>query len=397
MNAHTEPKPSKNYAENRGDDAVASLTDFKSVPPNAEQRQARRRYLRRTLLLGGPIVVIVAGLAAWLLSGRYVGTEDAYVKADKVTISAETSGPITQVNARENKRVQAGEELFRIDDRPYRIALAKADAQMLAAVADINGMKASFQQKVEELQLAQTNSEFAEREYQRQLQLSKQQLNSRVQLDDAKHKLDIARQQINVTEQERAQYLTRLNGNASLPATAHPNYLEAKAARDSAALNVERCVARAPFAGIASKVPQLGQYISAGNAVMSVISTDDIWIEANFMETDLANVQVGQTVQVKIDSYPGREWSGQVQSISQATGAEFSVLPPQNASGNWVKIVQRIPLRIAIKPAANDPPLRVGMTASVEIDTGEKHKLKMLLHRGTASSGKASAAVTPEH
>lgn len=397
MNAQTEPKPSKNYAENRGDDAVASLTDVKTTPPDTEQRQTRRRHLRRTLLLGGPIVVIVAGTVLWLMSGRYVGTEDAYVKADKVTVSAETSGPITQVTARENQRVRAGEELFRIDDRPYRIALAKADAQMLAVVADISGMKASYQQKIEELQLARTNSAFAEREYQRQLELSKQHLNSRVQLDDAKHKLDIARQQISVTEQEQAQYLTRLNGNASLPATAHPNYLEAKAARDSAALDIERSVVHAPFDGVASKVPQLGQYINSGNAVMSVISTDDIWIEANFMETDLTNVHVGQSVQVEVDTYPGREWSGQVQSISQATGAEFSVLPPQNASGNWVKIVQRIPLRIAIKPEANDPPLRVGMTASVKIDTGEKHKLKKLLHRDTASPAQASATVTPEH
>jgi membrane fusion protein (multidrug efflux system) len=339
----------------------------------------------------------VVGLAIWLVSGRYVGTEDAYVKADKVTVSAEVSGPITKVVVKENQRVKAGDELFRIDDRPYRIALAKADAQLSAVVSDVNSLKASFRQKAEELQLARTNSEFAEREYQRQLELSKQKLNSRVQLDDAKHKLDIARRQIDVTEQERVQYLTRLNGNPDLAAADHPNYLEAKAVRDSAALDLERTTIRAPFTGIASKVPQLGQYINSGTPVMSVVGTDDIWIEANFMETDLANVRVGQTVDVSIDSYPGRKWHGQVQSISQATGAEFSVLPPQNASGNWVKIVQRIPLRIAIKPVADDPPLRVGMTATVDIDTGERHKIRTLLHNRTASSGAADATAPVDH
>ncbi|EEF24803.1 conserved hypothetical protein, partial [Ricinus communis] len=180
----------------RGDDAVASLTDLKTEAAAAEEKQARRQTVRRALLIGGPALVAVVGLVVWLVSGRFVSTEDAYVKADKVSISAEVSGPITQIAVRENQPVKAGDELFRIDDRPYRIALAKAEAQMAAVVSDVNGLKASYRQKTEELRLAQTNRDFAEREYQRQLQLAKQRLNSRVQLDDAKHKLDIALQQI---------------------------------------------------------------------------------------------------------------------------------------------------------------------------------------------------------
>lgn len=342
------------------------------------ESEARNLGLRRVLLIAGPTVAAILSLFIWLHSGRYAGTEDAYVKADKVTVSAQIFGPITAVAVRENQHVNAGDELFRVDDRPYRIALAKANAQLQAVTADVNSLKASFKQKSEELELARTNRDFAEREFARQSQLAQQKLNSRSQLDEAKHKLDVARQQISVTEQEREQILSRLSGNANLAANQHPDYLTAQANRDSAALDLERTVIRAPFTGIASKVPQVGQAVSTGSAVMSVIAVDNTWVEANFMETDLANVRVGQLATVKIDSYPGREWEGRVQSISQATGSEFSVLPAQNASGNWVKIVQRVPLRIVIKPGSDDPILRVGMTAKVEVDTGKHHTLSSL-------------------
>lgn len=361
------------------DNVDATATDLpvaesSSAPKTSAEavEDSRRLKLRRSLLIAGPLLTSIVGGWLWLNSGRYVGTEDAYVKADKVVISAEVAGTITQVNVRENQRVNAGDELFRIDNRHYRIALAKADAQLAAVTADINSIKASLQQKNEELMLARTNSDFAEREFARQSQLAKQKLNSAAQFDEARHKLDVARQQVSVTEQQRAQYLSRLNGNPDLPIEQHPDYLEAKANRDAAALDIERTVVSAPFAGIASRVPQSGQYVSAGNAVMSVVGADRMWVEANFMETDLTNVHVGQAVTVTIDSYPDHEWRGRVLSISQATGAEFSVLPPQNASGNWVKIVQRIPLRIVIDAKPDDPQLRLGMTATVKIDTGTR-------------------------
>jgi membrane fusion protein (multidrug efflux system) len=363
-------------------DEAPSVSDIKEV-----ESDTRTRGLRRVLLIAGPVVVATISLLVWLNSGRYAGTEDAYVKAEKVTVSAQVSGPIAAVAIHENQRVNIGDELFRVDDRPYRIALAKANAQLQAVTADVNSLKASFKQKSEELELARTNREFAEREFARQSQLAQQKLNSRSQLDEAKHKLDVARQQISVIEQEREQILSRLNGNPNLSANQHPDYLTAQANRDSAALELERTVVRAPFTGIASKVPQPGQAVSIGSAVMNVIATDNTWIEANFMETDLANVRVGQPVSVKVDSYPGFEWEGRVQSISQATGSEFSVLPAQNASGNWVKIVQRVPIRIAIKPGKDDPVLRVGMTAKVEIDTGKHHTVSSLFgtHRNDDS------------
>ncbi len=331
----------------------------------------------------------------WFNTGRYAGTEDAYVKADKVTISAQVAGPIAAVAVRENQRVRAGDELFLIDDRPYRIALAGADAELAAVATELDSIKASLRQKTEELRLAHTNRDFAAREFERQSELARKKLNSGAAVDEVKYKLDVALQQISVTEQARAQYLSRLSGNPELPLEQYPAYQAARAARDAAALDLEHTVVRAPFAGIASKTPQRGQFVAAGSAVMSVVGADDVWIEANYMETDLAHVRVGQPATVEIDSYPGREWSGRVQSISQATGAEFSVLPPQNASGNWVKITQRIPLRIAIEPRADDPPLRAGMTATVAIDTGDRHTLKALLG-GPGGGGGDRTDVEPD-
>jgi membrane fusion protein (multidrug efflux system) len=351
------------------DESGAMPSEPDDIAPGESGSEPQRTALRRTLLVGGPLLMAIVGSWFWLTSGRFVGTEDAYVKADKVILGAEVAGSIAAIAVRENQHVEAGSELLRIDDRHYRIALAKAEAELAAVASDIESIKASLKQKNEELTLARTNATFAEREFQRQSQLATRKLNSLAQLDEARHKLDVARQQISVVEQERAQYLSRLSGNPDLPVKQHPDYLQAKATRDAAALDVERTIVRAPFAGIASRVPQVGQYVAAGNPLMSVVADSETWIEANFMETDLTNVRPGQPTTVRIDSYPGREWTGHVLSISQATGAEFSVLPPQNASGNWVKIVQRIPVRIAIDARKDDPQLRLGMTATVEIDT----------------------------
>jgi membrane fusion protein (multidrug efflux system) len=276
--------------------------------------------------------------------------------------------------------VKKGDELFRIDAAPLQIAIDRANAQLRTEQAEVEGLKANYRQTQEQLRIAQTNANFMQRELERQAQLAKQHLVSQVKLDEAQHNFDNAKQQIVVIEQQAAQTLAQLSGNANIAPAQHPRYLDAQAARDDAALNLQRAVAYAPFAGITTKVPQIGQYMNIGGAVMSVIATDAMWVEANFPETDLANVRSGQAVTIRLDTYPDREWQGTVQSIAQATGAEFSVLPPQNATANWVKVAQRIPVRISIKTEPTDPPLRMGMTAFIKIDTGAHHTVRSLLH-----------------
>ena len=347
-------------------DVEDSVSPAKSQPPE--------HGYRRALMLGGIGVAALLGGALWFFSDRYVSTEDAYVKTDKVTVSAQVSGLITQVEVRENQPVHRNDVLFRLDDRSYRIALAKADASLLTVKTELESLKASLQEKRSALALAVTRRDFALRTLRRRQQLFQRRLGSEVDTDEAQYQLDVAEEQIRLSQQAVAQLMARLDGNPNLPTKQYAPYQIAQAARDAVALDLQNTAIRAPFDGVASQVPKPGQFISAGSPAMSVIATKNAWVEANFMETDLANVRPGQPVRIEIDAYPGSRFDGRVESISHATGAEFSVLPPQNASGNWVKITQRIPLRVAIVSdssdvARNAPVLRAGMTAEVRIDT----------------------------
>jgi len=349
-------------------------------PGRATPRPAApRRWLRRFLLLLGPLVVAAVGGYFYVTGGRYVSTENAYVQADKVMIAAEVSGLIAEVVVRENQRVAAGDVLFRIDDRPYRIALAEAEARLASVRGEIMSLKASYRQKQEELALARINLAFDNTEFERQSRLVATNAVSRARFDSVRHDLDVARQRIRVTEQEMAQIRAQLAGDPDIAVERHPRYLAAQAVVDRVALDLERTVVRAPFAGIASNTPQPGLQV-IGNAafsspVMSLVADTGVWIEANFKETDLTHVRPGQTVAIHVDTYPDHEWHGTAESLSQATGAEFSVIPPQNATGNWVKVVQRIPMRIAVKTNGDDPALRAGMSTTVEIDTGHRRPL----------------------
>lgn len=330
----------------------------------------RKRTLRALLLLLGPTVALGVGAYAYYTSGRIVETDNAYVKADVAIVSAQVAGPIATVAVRENQRVAAGDVLFTIDARPFEVALARADAQLAAIDDFVESTRASYRQTLQQLMLDRTNAAYEQRELERLSTLASRKLASEVDVDEARHKRDVANQEVLVTERALDQIRARLGGDLERPVTEQAAYLAAKATRDTVVLDIEHTVVRAPIAGIASKVPTLGQYVAPGTPVMTVVADRDVWIEANYKETELTHVAVGQTVRVLVDTYPDREWRGRVESISQATGAEFAVIPAQNATGNWVKVAQRIPVRIALEWRDGDPELRAGMSALVDIDTG---------------------------
>ena len=345
-----------------------------SPTPSAETGR-RRRWPGVIVVVFGPALIVAIGAYVYFTGGRIAETENAYVQADKVSVSAKVSGQITRVLVEDNRRVDPGQVLFQLDEEPFRIALARAQARLQGAKAEIEELKASYRQMREEMELERTNVAYFEREFQRQEKLARKGVASEVRLDEARHNLAVARRRVAVARHNLSRILASLGGAADTPVERDPRYLEAKAERDRAALDLRDAVVVAPIAGIAGRVPEPGDYTTAGAAVMNIVSGKNVWIEANFKETDLTYVRPGQPVTARIDTYPDRVWPAVVDSISQATGAEFALLPPQNATGNWVKVVQRIPVRIEIETAAGDPPLRAGMSVLVKIDTGFERPL----------------------
>jgi membrane fusion protein (multidrug efflux system) len=356
---------------------------FAPVTGAARRLIADRQSLRPILMIGVPVLLLALIGYYYIMSGRYVSTDNAYVKADMVSVSPDVGGRIVQVFVKQNEFVRAGDPVFQIDPAPYKLALAEADAQLKAAASNVYSMKAKYQMTVAQLALAQSNVEFYGRELKRQSALAKASFASQSKLDTAQHNFDTAVQLGGVLKQSIAQIAATLDNQPDAPIEEHSSYMQAKATRDNAALNLERTTVRAPFDGVLGKQPQVGDNVAPGVPVVSIVSEQNVWVEANFKETDLTNVQPGQTATLDIDTYPGHHWTGRVLSISQATGSEFSVLPAQNATGNWVKVVQRIPVRIAIEHRAGDPQVRAGMSVEAEIDT----------HSGqTASAGAAGHA-----
>ncbi len=337
---------------------------------------APRQRLRAVLLIGVPIAAVAIALHFYARGGRHVETDNAYVKAHINVVTAEVAGRVVEVAVRDNQPVAAGQLLFRIDAAPFDVAIARADAQMAVVRTDLDALRAEYRVTLAEAVEAEERIGFLTRQLERQQRLKERGMTRDDAVDEARHNLDAARARRDAVRERTARVLASLGGDPALPANRHPRFLEAQAARSAAQLEVAHTRVTAPAAGVVSNMKlQAGEFVARGVPVFTVIETGDTWVEANFKETQLAGVRVGQPARIVADAYPGVEWRARVSTIAPATGAEFAVLPPQNATGNWVKIVQRVPVLLAIEQTAEQPPLRVGMTVNVSVDIGRARGL----------------------
>ena len=348
------------------------------------------KIMRLALLVVIPLLVVVAGVAIWLRGGRSVSTEDAYVKADIAQVSPEVSGRIFEVLVRDHDAVEAGTPLLRLDAVPFKLALDKAEAELDNARTTVETARAQWLETQSELAEVENQADFLTRQATRQHALAATGAASMTKLEEAQNAATVARDRIGVVKRRLVRTLAALVGNPQIPADEHPLVREKKAERDRAALDLERTTIVAPISGTAVNVKmQPGDQVKAATPLFAVVAKTRPWVEANMKETDLTYVHTGQKAHVVLDVYPDFSWTAEVDSISPATGAEFAILPPQNASGNWVKVVQRLPVRVRLVPLQGEPLLRAGMTATVTIDIGRQRNLAGLF------TGTASAASVP--
>jgi membrane fusion protein, multidrug efflux system len=318
-----------------------------------------------------PIIALLGLGVFWLMGANYESTTDAYVQAARVEISSNVAGRVTEVSVRDNQIVHRGQTLFRLDDAPFRIAVDQAKAQLDAARLQIDSQKSLYRQRKAELRSAEDALSYRQHEWDRQQRLLKSEVTSQARVDQSLHALNEARQQVDVAREQMLAVLGALGGNPSIPSEQHPTVQDAKARLDLARLNLSYTFIRAPSDGIVARVEQLqaGTYISASAPLFALVSTQDVWIEANFKEVQLAHMRPGQHATVTVDSYPGRHFSAHVVSLSPGTGSTFSILPPENSTGNWVKVMQRLPVRIEIEKYNPLAPLYAGLSANVRVDT----------------------------
>ena len=326
---------------------------------------------RRKLLIGGPLLLLLVIGVLYLIGGRMVSTDDAYVDAARTQISANVAGRVIAVNVKDNQAVHQGDILFKLDDRPFAIAIEDAKAHLASARLQISAMKATYLQHQADVKAAKDTLDYQTREFKRQQTLSAKGISSKAQLDQAQHTFETAQQQVVAVEQQLENLRASLGGDPDIAVDEHPTVQAAKAALDRAELDLSYATIEAPADGIVTKVEQLqvGDYINASTPVFALVSDSDIWVEANFKETELTYMHPGQHADIEIDTYPGHRFTGTVASTSPGTGSSFSLLPPENASGNWVKVVQRLPVRIHIDTTGNDVQLHAGLSATVTVDT----------------------------
>ncbi|TGT89907.1 MULTISPECIES: HlyD family secretion protein [unclassified Mesorhizobium] len=332
----------------------------------------KRRIGRFFLMFALPAALVIGGGYVWVTGGRYQETENANLQQAKVSIASDTAGRIVQVAISDNQTVKKGDLLFAIDPEPYRIALAQADAAVAAARLNVEQLRAAYSQAMAQEKSASSEVAYAQSQYDRAADLAQKGINAKSSLDEARNDLDKAKQQLAVADQGIVSAKAALGGNPDIETDKHPTVMSALAARDKAAYDLAQTTVRAPADGLVYQAAsfKVGQYVGSGTPLFALVETGDTWIDANFKETQLTNMKPGQKAEIVVDTYPGRTFEATVKAIGAGTGADFSLLPAQNATGNWVKVTQRIPVRLELTDPDARMALRTGMSASVTVDTG---------------------------
>jgi membrane fusion protein (multidrug efflux system) len=338
--------------------------------------------LRAVLLIVVPAIVAGVGLFYYLMGGRYVSTDNAYIGAQKVLITPEVSGKVVSIAVVEGQLLKPGDALFSIDPEPYRFAAQEAEAKLVRIRSEFESLKSTLASLGKQIALAQQSVAAGQADYDRKAALLDSRISAPSDLDRSRIALMAAKSQLEQLTQQQTNMRNQLLGDPELPVERYPQFIEANVALDRATRDLANTVLRAPIAGIATQVTsiQMGRYLTAGMSVFSIIGTDAVWVDANPKETDLTYVRAGQAVTITVDAFPSRQLSGTVVAISPGTGAQFSILPPQNAAGNWIKVVQRVPVRIEFDKGQDLTRLRSGMSAVVEIDTGRPVRLTRLIN-----------------
>jgi len=357
---------------------------FKVVPRPKQRRVSLlgvfKQYRRLILLCVLPLLAAAIALTVYLMGGRYISTDNAYVGAQKVLITPDVAGKINHIDVIEGQHVEPGDLLFEIDPVPFQLAVTQAESRLAMVRTDFDNLKTNLKSLGQLIQLARQTVELKESDVERKAKLLASHMGSALDADTAMATLAVARTQVEQLAQQEARIRNQLLGDPSLPIEKYPAYQQTQAALDQAKRDLEHTVLRAPIAGRATQVDsiQLGRYVTAGTPVFSVVDDQRPWVDANPKETDITYLQLGQKAWIYVDTFPGHVFHGTVIAVSPGTGAQFAILPPQNASGNWVKVVQRVPVRIAFDIGQNLSKLRSGMSATVEIDTRRQRNLGSL-------------------
>ena len=363
------------FGDKPGLEDAVPVTEPAPVVQSVDSAPGRRQRLRKPLLLAAPVIALVLGLFFYLSGGRYQDTDNGYLQSGLVPVSASVSGPVIAVAVVNNQRVKAGDVLFRIDPAPYQAAVDEAEAELANARTQVSSLRANYREGEAGLQAAQARLAYATREAARQKSLLAEGISSQNQYDQAVLAAQTARQQIQTSVQQNAGVAATLTGNVNAPTERQPGVQRAQAALERARLNLGYTVVHAAQEGIVTKVNQLqvGSYVAASKPVFTLAGTK-LWVEGNFKEDQLAHMRVGQRATFRVDAFPDLKLTGRLASFSPGTGNSFSLLPAENATGNWVKVVQRLPVEFSIDQLPRDVPLHAGLSVEVTVDTGyERH------------------------